>query len=291
MGLLAPVWNCLDVLVRRAFADAHADAERSNLAKSRFLATISHELRTPLNAVIGFSQMLLDEEQLRIDPKQRRDYARLINESGRHLLSVVNGILDISKLETGNFEITPEPVEPERVIAECCSLLAPRAQEAGIDLRAELSGHLPDLVADKRALHQIMLNLLANAVKFTDYGGKVTISAAVEADAMLIAVEDTGVGIAAEDLPRIGDPFFQAGSSYDRRHDGTGLGISIVKGLLELHGGRLDIESRLGKGTRVVIRLPLDCENARRNGKAPMPQRPSPPRRDEQADMRVRKRA
>jgi cell cycle sensor histidine kinase DivJ len=249
--------------MRRALGLARADAERSGLAKSRFLAIMSHELRTPLNAVIGFSQMLLDEKGLMIDAKQRHDYARLINESGRHLLSVVNGMLDISKLESGHFDIEPERFAPARVIADCCDLLTPRAQESGITLRAELPGDLPELVADKRAFHQIMLNLLANAVKFSDRGGTVKVDAAVDAAVLVIAIEDTGVGIASEDLPRIGEPFFQARSSYDRRHDGTGLGISIVKGLLGLHGGRMDIESHLGEGTRVVVRLPLDCQSSR----------------------------
>jgi cell cycle sensor histidine kinase DivJ len=122
------------------------------------------------------------------------------------------------------------------------------------------------MVADKRSLHQIMLNLMSNAIKFTKSGGKVRVSARVDDGCIAVVVEDTGVGIGAEDLPRIGDPFFQARSSYDRRHDGTGLGLSIVKGLLALHGGRMEIASRLGEGTRVTIRLPLDCEAARRRG-------------------------
>ncbi len=251
-----------------ALKDAHAEAERTNLDKSRFLATMSHELRTPLNAIIGFSEMLLDEGAMMIDAKRRHDYARLINESGHHLHSVVNGILDMSKIEAGNFEITPEPVAPGRVIGECCDLLAPRAREAGINVVADLPNDLPQLVADKRALHQIMLNLLANAVKFTNRGGKVTVTAEARADFVTVTVEDTGVGIAAEDLPRVGDPFFQARSSYDRRHDGTGLGVSIVKGLLALHGGLMEIESRIGEGTRVTVRLPLDCESVRRSGES-----------------------
>ncbi|HEY4405734.1 MAG TPA: ATP-binding protein, partial [Xanthobacteraceae bacterium] len=247
-----------DVTARKdeehAIEDARVQAERANVAKSRFLATMSHELRTPLNAIIGFSEMLREEGGLMIDAKQRRDYALLINESGHHLLSVVNGILDMSKIESGNFEIVPEPVAADRVIAECCELLALRARQAGIDVEVRIADALPAIIADKRALHQIMLNLLSNAIKFTDRGGKVTVTAAAEAghdagheagreghdigDAahLVITVEDTGVGIGAQDLPRVGEPFFQARSSYDRRHDGTGLGVSIVKGLLSLHG-------------------------------------------------------
>jgi cell cycle sensor histidine kinase DivJ len=258
-----------------AIEDARAEAERANVAKSRFLATMSHELRTPLNAIIGFSEMLREEGALMIDAKQRHDYAHLINESGHHLLSVVNGILDMSKIESGNFEITPEPVAVDRVIAECCELLALRARQAEVDVVVRLADKLPQIVADKRALLQIMLNLLSNALKFTSRGGSVTVTAAAETGRdsgqdrgheahVVIAVEDTGVGIGSEDLPRVGEPFFQARSSYDRRHDGTGLGVSIVKGLLELHGGWMEIESRVGEGTRVMIHVPLDCEGARR---------------------------
>jgi len=252
--------------------EARVAAERANGAKSRFLATISHELRTPLNAIIGFSEMLQAEETLAIDAKRRHDYAHLINESGQHLLAVVNDILDMSKIESGNFEIMPEPVELARVIAECCELLALRAGEGGVALVCEIVDDLPAVVADKRALHQIMLNLLCNAVKFTNRGGKVTVAARAErgreTDAVVITVEDTGVGIGEEDLARVGEPFFQARSSYDRRHDGTGLGVSIVKGLLALHGGVMEIESHVGEGTRVTVRLPADCESARRQSGA-----------------------
>jgi cell cycle sensor histidine kinase DivJ len=251
----------------QALEAARAEAERANAAKSRFLATMSHELRTPLNAIIGFSEMLTKEGALMIDVKRRHEYAQMINDSGHHLLSVVNGILDMSKIETGNFEIAPEPFSPRRVIQDCCELLAFKAREVGIDVVASLPGDLPDIVADKRSLNQIMLNLISNAIKFTDRGGKVTVSARQAGDAIAVTVADTGVGIDTEDLPRVGNPFFQARSSYDRRHDGTGLGLSIVKGLLALHGGEIEIESRIGEGTRVTIRLPVDCKSARKDAK------------------------
>jgi cell cycle sensor histidine kinase DivJ len=248
----------------QALEEARAEAERANVAKSGFLATMSHELRTPLNAIIGFSEMLSKEDTLMIDAKRRNEYAHLINESGHHLLSVVNGILDMSKIESGNFEITPEPFAPNQIIYDCCDMLSFKAREAGIDLAARLPKNIPDIVADKRALQQIMLNLMSNAIKFTRRDGKVVVSAVTEGGCIAVTVQDTGVGIDAEDLPRIGEPFFQARSSYDRRHDGTGLGLSIVRGLLALHGGEMQIASRLGEGTVVTIRLPLDCEGGRK---------------------------
>ena len=249
--------------LQQALLDAHAEAERANDAKSRFLATMSHELRTPLNAIIGFSDMLMKEAELMLDGKRRNEYAGLINDSGHHLLSVVNGILDMSKIETDNFEITPEPFAPAQVIAGCCGLLALRAREAGVRLERLAADDLPDIVADKRAVNQILLNLVSNAIRFTDRGGTVTVSARAEAAKITFAVEDDGVGINDEDLARVGEPYFQAGASYERRHGGTGLGLSIVKGLVRLHGGELSIRSRVGEGTRVTVRLPLDCERAR----------------------------
>jgi len=244
----------------QALEDARSEAERANAAKSRFLATMSHELRTPLNAIIGFSEVLMQESALTLDAGRCHEYAGLINDSGRHLLGVINGILDMSKIETNNFEIAPEPFAPAQVIADCCDLLVLRAQEAGVRLEKTPTGKLPELVADKRALHQILLNLLSNAIRFTDRGGEVTIGARAEAGSIVFVVEDTGVGISDEDLARVGEPYFQARASYDRRHGGTGLGLSIVKGLVRLHAGEINIRSRIGEGTRVSVRLPLDCE-------------------------------
>lgn len=257
-----------DVTERKAqeieLDQARQEADRANAAKTRFLATMSHELRTPLNVIIGFSEMLVNEDTMRIDAKRRAEYAQLINDSGHHLLSVVNGILDMSKIENGNFEITPEPFAPGQVVDVCCELLALKAREGGIDLLAKIDKGLPDIVADKRAMTQIMLNLMSNALKFTPAGGKITVGVRTEGPHLVYSVVDTGVGISAEDLPRLGEPFFQARGSYDRKHDGTGLGLSIVKGLLTLHGGDLHIHSRPGEGTRISVKLPLDCDSARR---------------------------
>lgn len=238
---------------------ARAEQERANLSKSRFLATMSHELRTPLNAIIGFSEMLTKQD-LDLQPDRKIEYARLINESGHHLLSVVNGILDMSKMETGNFEITPEPFAPGPVVTGCCDLLALKARDAAVEIKARLAPDLPEIVGDRRAFNQILINLMSNAIKFTPRGGSVTVSAQRDGAKLAVSVEDTGVGIGEADLPRLGEAFFQARASYDRRHDGTGLGLSIVKGLVKLHSGDIEIRSRLGEGTRVTVRLPIDCE-------------------------------
>jgi cell cycle sensor histidine kinase DivJ len=273
----------------RAIELAREESERANSAKSRFLATMSHELRTPLNAIIGFSEMLTNES-LMLPPERTLEYAKLINDSGCHLLSVVNGILDMSKMETGNFEITPEPFAPAAAVASCCDLLALKAQEANVALVMRIAAGLPEIMADRRAFNQIMINLVSNAVKFTPRGGRVTVSASCDGRNLIVGVEDTGVGIGADDLPRLGEAFFQARASYDRRHDGTGLGLSIVKGLVDLHGGELGIRSRVGAGTSVSVRLPIDCEKARPIALAPNVQRLPVPE-PAAPDIKVRKRA
>jgi len=235
---------------------ARGAAERADAAKTRFLATMSHELRTPLNAIIGFSEMIIREQDLMIDAARRKEYAQLINDSGQHLLSVVNGILDMSKMESGNFEIMPEPFAPRAALINCCNLLALKARENGIDLVVNAAPDLPEITGDSRAFKQIMLNLVSNAIKFTERGGKVTVAAIIDDTKLVLGVTDTGVGIAADDLQRIGDPFFQAGKTYQRRHEGTGLGLSIVKSLVALHGGELNVQSKVDEGTTVTVVLP-----------------------------------
>jgi two-component system, cell cycle sensor histidine kinase DivJ len=236
---------------------ARSAAEAADAAKTRFLATMSHELRTPLNAIIGFSEMITQEDTLKLDAARRKEYAQLINDSGQHLLSVVNGILDMSKMEIGNFEISPEPFAPRAALVSCCNLLALKARENGIELVTSAPPDLPDINGDPRAFKQIVLNLVVNAIKFTERGGKVKVSADVEGSRLLLRVSDTGVGIAAEDLERIGAPFFQAGKTYQRRHEGTGLGLSIVKSLVGLHSGEMSVQSKVDEGTTVTVALPL----------------------------------
>ncbi|HEY5128801.1 MAG TPA: ATP-binding protein [Bradyrhizobium sp.] len=244
-------------LQEQTLDSARAAAEQADAAKTRFLATMSHELRTPLNAIIGFSEMIVQEDVLLLDAARRREYAQLINDSGQHLLSVVNGILDMSKMESGNFEISPEPFAPRAALINCCNLLALKARESGIDLVIRVPEDLPVMTGDPRAFKQVALNLVSNAIKFTERGGMVTVSAGVEGSRLVLRVTDTGVGIAADDLKRIGDPFFQAGKTYQRQHEGTGLGLSIVKSLVGLHAGELTVQSRIDEGTTVTVALPL----------------------------------
>lgn len=244
-------------LQEQALETARNEAERAGETKSRFLATMSHELRTPLNAIIGFSEMIVHEDEMMIDAARRKEYAKLINESGLHLLSVVNGILDMSKMESGNFEIVPELFSPRESLVSCCNLMVLKAREGGIDLVTRAPMDLPQINGDPRAFKQILLNLLSNAIKFSERGGTVSVTALVEGPRLIVRVMDTGVGIEAEDLKRLGDPFFQAGKTYQRRHEGTGLGLSIVKSLVGLHGGDMTVESKIDEGTTVTVALPL----------------------------------
>ena len=242
---------------------ARAEAERASAWKDRFLANVSHELRTPLNAIIGFSEMLGSDEYAPKEVAKQREYARIIHTSGEHLLSVVNSILDMSKIEAGSFEIETEPFDIEPLVDVCCDMVRLKAAEGGVALTRDIAKGLGELVADKRACKQILINLLSNAVKFTPRGGEVALGVRPDGNSVLFSVTDTGIGILGADLARLGDPFFQARATYDRPYEGTGLGLSVVRGLVGLHGGTIRVESAPGEGTKVVIRLPLDCRGAR----------------------------
>ncbi len=250
-----------DITARRALeeeqAKDHAEALKASDVKGRFLATVSHELRTPLNAIIGFSEMLSDEAQGWLDAGKRLEYARIIHSSGHHLLDVVNTLLDISKIESGTMTIDQEPLDLSEMARDCLALMNLRAEAGEIRLERVLGPDLPLVQGDRRALKQVMINLLSNAIKFTPPGGRVVLAVVRDGDMIDLSVSDTGIGIAAADLPRLGDPFFQAKGSYDRAYEGTGLGLSVVRGLVGLHGGRLTIESAPGVGTRVCVRLPV----------------------------------
>ncbi len=240
-----------------ALAGARETAERADLAKTRFLAAMSHELRTPLNAIIGFSEVLASGEESRVPAERRAEYARLIHDSGQHLLGVVNGILDLSRIESGLADLQIESFDPRPLAEGCCSMMALKAEEKGLRLAADLAAAPADVRLDRRALKQILLNLLANAIKFTPPGGEVALKAEVAEDELVLCVADTGIGIGEADMRRLGQPFFQARAAGGQ--EGTGLGLSVVKGLAALLGGRVEIESRLGAGTTVRVRLPIEA--------------------------------
>ena len=242
-----------------ALEDARAAAEEANLAKDYFLAQAGHELRTPLNAIAGFSELLGDPRLAPPDPEKQREYATIIHRSGRHLLAVVNSILDLSKIQSGSLAIEIEPFAVAPLIDLCCDMVKLHAKNNGVELLRAYPANLQEITGDRRVCTQILVNLLSNAIKFTPANGSVTICARPEANSLLILVADTGIGIAASDLARLGDPFFQAKALPDRQDKGTGLGLSIVRGLVGLQGGTIMVASEPGKGTSVRVRLPLDC--------------------------------
>ncbi|MEW6124108.1 MAG: HAMP domain-containing sensor histidine kinase [Pseudomonadota bacterium] len=235
--------------------DARARAERANDAKSRFLRTMSHELRTPLNSILGFSEMLTGDAG-DMDAARRADYARIIHESGQHLLGLVNGILDLSRVEAGAYDLACEDLDIHGIVAGAVEMMALEADRRGVHLASTLPAHLPPLTADQRAVRQVFLNLLSNAVKFTPAGGEVVVDASVSGGMMHLKVRDTGAGMRAADVERLGEPFFQAGD-MDQRRAGIGLGLAVVRALVELHRGVFQVASVLGVGTTVTVALPL----------------------------------
>jgi two-component system, cell cycle sensor histidine kinase DivJ len=247
---------CADVAAREALEHALEEAESVQISKSRFLASVSHELRTPLNSIIGFSDILLHEMFGKFTDERQREYVQLIQRSGDHLLAVVNAILDVSKIEAGNYAITLEPFPFKEAAQMAHDLMAHQANQKGVTLVERVDPACGDVVADRRALKQILINLLSNSVKFTDKGGVVTVDAGREGPNLVFTVSDTGIGMSEEDLKKLGRPFFQIHNDYTRAYEGTGLGVSLVKGLVELHGGKLQIDSRPGEGTRVTVTIP-----------------------------------
>jgi signal transduction histidine kinase len=237
-------------------ANARDEADHANRAKSEFLAHMSHELRTPLNAINGFSEVIKDE-LFGPAPPRYRDYAADIHRSGMHLTALINDILDLSKVEAGKLEIHDEIVAPEQVAEACFRLLKDRAFKARLSLHSLVPADAPRLRADGRLVKQILLNLLTNAIKFTPAGGEVrVIGRGLPNGAFALAVEDTGVGIAAEDIPRVLEPYGQVGTVRRHNPEGTGLGLPLVKRMIELHGGTLALESTPGVGTVATVTFP-----------------------------------
>jgi signal transduction histidine kinase len=238
--------------------DAARDrADAANQAKTEFLAAMSHELRTPLNAIIGFSEIIKSETFGPVGSAQYRGYAEDIHASGQHLLDLINDILNLSKVEAGSEELHEEDVDAAAVAQSVLRLVQQRAKKGGIGLELDIPNDLPPLRADERKLKQILVNLLTNAIKFTDSGGRVTLKTRIGADGgYLFQVIDTGIGMAPEDIPKALSQFGQVAKDLDRRQEGTGLGLPLAKSYAELHGGRLDVHSRVGVGTTVTVRFP-----------------------------------
>ena len=235
---------------------AQERAESANRAKSLFLANMSHELRTPLNAVIGFADVMRTEMFGALGNERYTEYAELIHESGQLLLDLISDILDMSKIEAGKFDLHYEDVDFGDLIAECLRLLAQRAARANLSLVAAPSGEAVRAFADRRAIKQILVNLISNSIKFTPPGGAIVVSATAEGGAVALSVSDEGIGIPEGDLPRLGKPFEQVCDDPTLAKGGTGLGLALVRALAEKHGGTMTIASAVGEGTTVTVRIP-----------------------------------
>ncbi|MEZ5851240.1 MAG: ATP-binding protein [Hyphomicrobiaceae bacterium] len=247
-----------DLAEQSSIADeARKRAEAANVAKSRFLATMSHELRTPLNAILGFSEVMKCELLGPIDNPNYKEYAGNIHDSGRHLLHLINEILDLSRIEAGRYELHEEPVRLADVAEDCHRLLKLRAESKGLQVVLDIEEDLPQLWCDERAMRQVLLNLMSNAIKFTPKGGFVHLTVVTTVDGgQAMSVRDTGPGIPKEEIPKVLQAFGQGSLAHQTAEGGTGLGLSIVKSLVELHGGAFELLSELRKGTEGIIVLP-----------------------------------
>jgi len=243
-----------------ALLHARERAEEASRIKSQFLANMSHELRTPLNAIIGFSDILKMEMFGSLGNDRYKEYAQLINESGALLLDLISDILDMSKIEAGKYELHYEKLNLATIISSSTRLMSARANELGLQLIEEISeeASASPFIADERAFKQILLNLLSNALKFTPSGGQVRIIVAVRAEELILTVSDTGKGIPEDQISRLAQPFEQVSGKSEPGHQGTGLGLALVRSLAEMHGGEIRIESKLGEGTNVSVLLPLN---------------------------------
>ncbi|MRG55994.1 hypothetical protein GF108_10425 [Phyllobacterium sp. SYP-B3895] len=259
MGFLVVATDIAQAVAdRNALAHARREVETAEIAKSRFLSSVSHELRTPLNSIIGFSDLLLQEICGKLPDSRQREYVELVHRSGTHLLSVVNAILDVSKIEAGTYPIVTERFAFKDAVTMVHDMMAHQAAQKGVTLCDRVSPRVGTVVADRRAINQVLINLVSNAVKFTESGGVVTIDALIEDEMLAFSISDTGIGILEADLKTLGQPFRQVQNDYTRKHEGTGLGLATVKGLVGLHGGSLNIKSTPGQGTVVDVRIRLE---------------------------------
>lgn len=262
-GALVQSRDISDQVAGRLQASTMAEeAEMANASKTRFLAAVSHELRTPLNAILGFSDILAREFFGKFNDERQREYVDLIHQSGEHLLALVNTMLDMSKIESGRYEVFVEPFLLSEVVESCDAMLRLQASQRGVVMTRRMAPGLSEVVADRRAVQQILINLVGNAIKFTEAGGVINVDAGICGDQLVLSVSDTGIGIPEEKLALIGQPFVQVQNGLARHFEGTGLGLSLVKGLVDLHGGMFAIESREGEGTVVTIRLPANGSGA-----------------------------
>lgn len=237
-------------------------AKSSESTKSLFLSNMSHELRTPLNAIIGFSQMLMGEAALVVTEEKKTEYAGLINQSASHLLQIINDVLDLSKIEAGKFHILPELVDVREEIKSTLKLMAPIADEANISIKSDIADEIPNITVDPRALRQIIINLIANAIKFSPENSSVTVRVKRDRRKICLDISDDGLGMSQDTVEQLGKSFFQVEQSASRRFEGTGLGLSIVFGLINLHNGHISFNSELDKGTTVLVELPISSEKS-----------------------------
>ena len=252
----------------RKYSEEKEKAEHAAATKAAFLGNMSHELRTPLNAIIGFSEIMMNELAGPLGHPSYKEYSSDILASGQHLLDMINDILDMAKIEAGKMTITPQPIDPVDPVDAALRMIRRKAEEKDIDLVLDADVHLPDIDADHRAIRQMILNLVSNAIKFTDRGGKITVRVEQRGPDIQFSVTDTGIGIPAEDLSRLGQPFEQVAKTKDRNTDGTGLGLALTKSFAEMHGGRMTLASIYGEGTTVAFTLPIGGPDDLENGMA-----------------------